>query len=202
MKKGTPFIYNILINLLVYIFPNIGNQYQEYLLKLEDPNLTDEERLFYEENITFLEAEGLDESKVIVTETENLFEYEVRADIDDILFNTYIKPFCHPAGWHVTFFRTFYVLVQDEFNISGTFMIFEIITLPLTPADGKELADADNDNSYYPNKYLVEHLNFIEILRLLPDGTYEASGEKLADGNKDSDDVMIDYCNNTDYILG
>jgi len=157
LKKGTPFIYNILINLLVYIFPNFGNQYQLYLAKLSDPTLTDDERKFYEDNVAFMEAEGLTVSNVNIIESSNVFEYSVEADIDDILFETYIKPFCHPAGWHVTFIRAYNTLIQDNIIISGSFMIFEVIVVPNVTADGTETADNPaNVDLYYPNHYLPD----------------------------------------------
>ena len=85
-QEQTPFIYNILINLLLYIFPGIGNQYQEYLEKLNDANLSDEERKYYEDAISFLESEELTGSNTEVKETA-LFTYEVTSDIDNEIRN-------------------------------------------------------------------------------------------------------------------
>jgi hypothetical protein len=159
VKKGTPFIYNILINLLVFLFPSIGNQYQEYVAKLLDPTLTEDQRLFYEQSIRFMEMVGLNVTRVIIEEID-VFRYTVSADIDSDVFNKYIKPFCHPAGWHMDFFKYFYIFIEDKYKIDITFIIFEVMKNPLTIANGDNLflADGDNSDLDYPNQYLQDRI--------------------------------------------
>ncbi|MFK5883481.1 MAG: hypothetical protein QM489_03970 [Candidatus Izemoplasma sp.] len=196
LKKGTPFIYNVLINLLMYIFPNVGNQYQEYLIKLKDPTLTDNKRKYYEENIAFLESEGFDKTYVNVIE-DDLFSYIVEADLDEKVYHTYVKPFCHPAGWHEEFIQVYYLMVQDTTIVTDTFMICEITNFPIPTAKG----DFIYDDLLYPNIFLTDRILgddslYYEIVGLLTDpsrlyidkeniiadGRFIADGSYLCDG--------------------
>jgi len=102
--KGTSTLYFVLINLLTFLLPGVSNSYYALIQMLQDPDLTPEERAAIEQDIANLKDAGYTSSYVEVTEDPiEPFTYEVQADIDFEAFYNFIKPFCHPAGWHIGF---------------------------------------------------------------------------------------------------
>lgn len=115
LRKGTATLYFVLINLLTFLLPGVSNSYYELIQMLQDPDLTPEERAAIEQDIANLKDAGYTGSYVEVTEDPvEPFTYEVQADIDFEAFYNFIKPFCHPAGWHIGFTQIINRYVKEK----------------------------------------------------------------------------------------
>lgn len=145
VRKGTPFLYGILINLLVFLFEGITNQYQELLDLVNSSDLTEDERNAILQDISLLQELGLTSSLVEVEEhpTEP-FKYSVSADFSKDAFEKYVKPFCHPAGWQIIFYQVAMRVIREEIISYENFELFQTFYLPSIPADGSIAANQDD----------------------------------------------------------
>lgn len=129
--KGTPFIYAILLNLLVYLIPSIKSEYQRLLDLITDPSLTPEEIQEIQDVLGFMVSEGL---TAVESEYEEVseFTYNITASAPIDVFNTYVKPFCHPAGWKVQFLEQVSNIIVEYMTIYEELKIVSAYDLPVT----------------------------------------------------------------------
>lgn len=135
MKKGTISLYFILINLLTYLLPSISNYYFDLLNLLETGNLTAEERANIENDLADLREAGLISSAYVEVVENDVFNYDVLADIDAEHFWNNVKPFCHPAGWHVNFTRVILRYIKDKIYSYEKFNITLAVEMPSITAN-------------------------------------------------------------------
>lgn len=144
--KGTPFIYGILINFLIYLVPTIKNEYLDLLALAE--NETDEiykQKLLDDAGV--LREEGFTSSFVNVNEID-VFHYSIEADFKEELFDKYVKPFAHPAGWQVDFLQIVFRFIREDIENKEEFTIAQTFRLPGVIADG--YIPANNTSDEYP----------------------------------------------------
>lgn len=130
LKKGTLTLYFILINLLTYLLPGVSNSYSALIEMLKNPELTESERNQILEDISNLKDAGLTSSFVNVEEDVNPFRYKVTADIDMEAFYSFVKPFCHPAGWQMEFVQLINRYVKEKIPTNEKFSILMAFVLP------------------------------------------------------------------------
>ena len=157
--KGTSLIFAILVKLLVFIIPSVGGQYndllQEYIDET-DPILKAElQKQLYE-----LKLRNLDGGAVLYSEyfddDDNLipFRYLIMADITRAVYEQYIKPFAHPAGWHDTFVPVWIAFFTDTLEIVtgySSFTLFDMFVYPQIVANA--LTTLENEDNAFPNNY-------------------------------------------------
>lgn len=185
LKKGTMTLYFILINLLTYLLPGVSNSYSLLIQMLENPDLTDADRNQILEDISNLKAAGLTGSLVMVEEDIAVpYKYKVAADIDIESFYTFVKPFCHPAGWHIDFVQLISRYMKDKIHTTEKFNILMAFVLPTAEqANGGVYANqADDDSHGIEGFYAPQPLGVASELEVLskkcwePDKLYINSG--------------------------
>ncbi len=145
VRKGTPFIYGILINLLVFLFEDITNQYKELIDLVESGDLSEDEKAAILDEISLLREVGLTSSFVEVTEDPvDPFKYSVSADFSKDAFEKYVKPFCHPAGWKLTFFQTVIRLMKESIESYESFELYQTFYLPTVNSNEGVVANQDD----------------------------------------------------------
>lgn len=145
IMKGSSLIFNILIKLLIFILPNIGNTYNELLrqyLSEED----EIEKAILESQLTQLKNQNQSDGQVAYDEYYDEegelipFRYKLTADITEDIYYKYIRRFCHPAGWHDTFIPIFIKYLEDDGNafLNGYdgFTMYDMFSYPLAINDG------------------------------------------------------------------
>jgi len=140
--KGTALIFAILMKMLIFIVPTIGNTYNQLLLQYN--TTTDEiEKAQLEKQLDTLKFSYQESGSVIYEEyfdvDENLipFKYKIYADITPELYTKYIRNFAHPAGWEDTFIPVYVSFLSDMFEIEYEgFSIFDMFSFPYVEVDG------------------------------------------------------------------
>lgn len=122
-KKGTSLLYNLLARLLAYLFPALLTQYKDLKERLEVANTQEDidainEQLLELENVSsnlgyvdIIEEEDESNPDLVVP-----FTYIAESNYSREIFEKHIKPFCHPAGWHVQFIELIRVFAEDIYK--------------------------------------------------------------------------------------
>ena len=130
-RKGTVYLYSFLINLLVFVVPGIKNYFTDIEVLLNDPDVDDDTKELLREDYENLLR--FDRKKTVTNITEhNAFEYSIKSEFKAQLFDKMIKPFCHPAGWHITYselLSRFFVEIQKSKEL---FRLIQTFRLPDT----------------------------------------------------------------------
>lgn len=149
--KGTPFIYGILINLLVFLFEDISNQYKELLAILESADIPDDAREQILYDISVLSEFGLTSSFVEVHEDPiDPFKYTVSADFSIDAFEKYVKPFCHPAGWQIVFYQVVLRVMKEQMTSYERFELYQTFYLPTIYSNEGVVANQDDNLPLIP----------------------------------------------------
>lgn len=178
LKKGTMTLYFILINLLTYLLPGVSNSYSALIQMLKNPELTEGERNQILEDISNLKDAGLTSSFVNVEEDVNPFRYKVTADIDMEAFYSFVKPFCHPAGWQMEFVQLINRYVKEKIPTNEKFSILMAFVMP-----SAELVNSGVvANQAYDNTLGIE--SFYTPQPLGPDSQFEIMYKTLWEPTK------------------
>ena len=156
--KGTQALFKILLRLLSYVVPSIGNTYNTLLLEYEneeDPI----RRAELEQELSNLKLNSLQTGQIIYEEFQdefgNLipFKYKITADITRDVYDKYIRSFAHPSGWIDEFVSAYISIISDDVEgLQGSFTLYDMFTYPFVVADGQMKADQFIDDDY-PTRY-------------------------------------------------
>ena len=114
-KKGTVLLFNILTRILFYIVPDIKTLYQEMLDEYNSEDTSESRKLAILDQIEVYKKENLVNQYIEINEID-MFVYEVELSFKTILYNEYIKPFCHPAGWNVISLAKIYNYFSEHYQ--------------------------------------------------------------------------------------
>jgi len=181
VKKGTAIVYNLLINMLYYILPDIDNTFNTLLTEFNDPNTSEQRKAELEIIINEIKATGNIAGNIEVIEnTDNEgntipFSYQVKSEIKEEVFEKYIKRFAHPAGWELEFTQAIIEYIFDTYTAKESVVIFDAFEYPFI--DGSGDFDGNNTSLIYPNNYYEDALLGLEA-------DYNTIASKLLDSSK------------------
>lgn len=156
--KGTQLLFKILLRLLSFVVPNLGNTYNQLLLQYEaETDLIIKAQL--EKQLNELKLSSLQSGSIIYDEYLDgngdliPFKYRITADITKEVYENYIRSFAHPSGWIDEFVSAYINIFTETINgIQGAFTLFDMFTYPFVIADGQQTAQANAVNTY-PTSY-------------------------------------------------
>ena len=180
--KGTQLLFKILLRLLSFVMPTLGNTYNQLLLEYQ--NETDPiQKAELEKQLNELKLESLQTGKIIYSEyyDENgdliPFKYKITADIAKDVYEKYIRSFAHPSGWMDEFIFAYINIIADNIEVlKCSFTIFDMFTYPFIQADGQVTAYSYIDPEY-PHKYY-------QPAELGLEADYSTIASKLTDPSK------------------
>lgn len=161
-KKGTLVLYNILVRLLGFLFPSLNTQFVQLTEALELAE-TDEQRAEIQEQLDELAKLSLDAGWIEVSEYEDEsnselvqpFIYLVRSNFSRVIFEKYLKPFAHPAGWHVDFVQVIRIFATENLTSYLRFNMTITKKLP-TPKAGDGYLSGNTDQRYTDSYDVIE----------------------------------------------
>lgn len=152
--KGTSLLFSILLKLLVFIVPSIGNSYNLLLAQFNEE--TDPlEKALLEKQLNELKLQNLDGGKVLYSEEFDIdgnlvpFKYQIVADITKDMYEKYIKHFAHPAGWEDIFISAYLTFFSEDLEITTSsllgdyesFILYDCFLFPWVYGDGEAKGD-------------------------------------------------------------
>jgi hypothetical protein len=138
--KGTTEIYGVITQILSFLMVKLDAYavtLKELIDKLRAEGRDQEADEFQRELDLFMKYETLTNIYVAVTEDDDRpFHYSLLIEISEDIFDKYIKPFCHPAGWTVNLFLVAGRYIFSEIKPRDSLIMHQVFLTPSALVNG------------------------------------------------------------------